>query len=399
MIDELDLAFDEHAERGRPRHRRGARGDGSGKKGRSGKSTVAFLMAFVLLAVLGGGVYLGYNKIRGFFTAADYDGQGTGEVTVQIPDGSSITEMGNILVGADVVKSTKAFIDAAEDNPKGQNIQSGTFKLRKQMSAKNAVALMLDPKSRITNGITITEGKTAKQIYAQLAKATNLPVKNFEAAAKDPTALGIPAFWFNRSDKQKVTRSVEGFLFPDTYEFPPKATAEEMLSTMVEHFMSVTGGLDFVDTVQKERKISPYEALTVASLAQAEAGDDGDLGKVARVAYNRLYSGNFPCNCLQFDVGINYYYQLTGRPTKPSGKMTTAELNDPKNPYRLHGKPGLTPTPINNPGKSALQGAMSPPDGPWLYFVAIDKQGHSAFAVTYDQHLKNIELAKKNGVL
>ena len=399
MIDELDLAFDEHAERGRPRHRRGARGGGSGKKGRSGKSTVAFLMAFVLLAVLGGGVYLGYNKIRGFFTAADYDGPGTGEVTVQIPVDSSITEMGNILVASDVVKSTKAFIDAAEANPKGKNIQSGTFKLRKQMSAKNAVALMLDPKSRVTNGITITEGKTAKQIFAQLAKASDLPVKDFETAAKDPTALGIPAFWFNRTDKQKVTKSIEGFLFPDTYEFPPKATAEEMLSTMVEHFMSVTGDLDFVDTVQKERKISPYEALTVASLAQAEAGNDADLGKVARVAYNRLYSGNFPCNCLQFDVGINYYYQLTGRPTKPSGKMTTAELTDPKNPYRLHDKPGLTPTPINNPGKSALQGAMSPPAGPWLYFVAIDKQGHSAFAVTYDQHLKNIDLAKKNGVL
>src|SRR6185295_7795910 len=73
MIDELDLAFDEHAERGRPRHRRGGRG---GKKG-SGKTGVAFLMAFILLAVLGGGVFLGYNKVKGFFTAADYDGPGS----------------------------------------------------------------------------------------------------------------------------------------------------------------------------------------------------------------------------------------------------------------------------------------------------------------------------------
>jgi len=396
MIDELDLAFDDHADRGGIRsHRKAGRG---GKKSK-GKSGVAFLMAFVLLAVLGGGVFFGYNKVKDFFTAADYDGPGTGEVTIQVPDGSSITEMGNLLVAGDVVKSTKAFIDAAEKNPKGKNIQSGTFKMRKQMSAENAVNLMLDPKARITNGITITEGKTAKQIYAQLAKASDLPVKDFETAAKDPTALGVPAFWFNRTDKQKVTKSIEGFLFPDTYEFPPKASAEEMLTTMVEHFMQVATDLDFVDTVQKERKISPYEALTVASLAQAEAGNDADLGKVARVAYNRLYSGNFPCDCLQFDVGINYYYQLTGRPTKPSGKMTTAELTDPKNPYRLHGKSGLTPTPINNPGKSALQGAMSPPAGPWLYFVAIDKQGHSAFAVSYAQHEKNIDLAKKNGVL
>jgi UPF0755 protein len=395
MIDELDLAFDEHAERGRPRHRRGYRG---GKKS-GGRSAIAFLMAFVLLAVLGGGAYLGYNKIKGFFTAADYSGAGTTPVTVQIADGSSITEMGNTLVEHDVVKSTKAFINAAEDNPKGKNIQSGTYTMRKQMSAKNAVTLMLDPKSRIVNGVTIPEGKTALQVYALLSAKTTIPVKEFQAAAKDPAALGVPDFWFNRTDKQKVTKSIEGFLFPDTYEFPPKSTASDILTTMVQHFMSVTERMDFIKTVEKDRKISPYEALTVASLAQAEAGNQADLGKIARVAYNRLYSGKFPCSCLQFDVGINYYYQLTGKPTKPSKDMTTAELTDPKNPYRTHGKPGLTPTPINNPGEAALQGAMSPPTGPWLYFVAIDKQGHSAFATTLDQQNKNIETAKKNGVL
>ena len=395
MIDELDLAFDEHAERGRPRHRRPPRG---GKK-TGARSAVAFLLAFVLLAVLGGGAYFGYNKIKGFFTAADYSGPGTGQVTVQIAPNASLTEMGNTLVESDVVKSTKAFVNAAEDNPKGKNIQSGTYTLRKQMSAKDAVALMLDPASRVVNGITIPEGKTSFQVYALLSKATRIPVDNFKSAAKDPAALGVPSFWFNRTDKQKITKSIEGFLFPDTYEFPPDATAADILGTMVKRFLTVTGNMDFVRTVQQERKISPYEALTVASLAQAEAGNAADLGKIARVAYNRLYSNTFPCNCLQFDVGINYYYQLTGRPTKSSKQMTQADLTDPKNPYRTHDKPGLTPTPINNPGEAALRGAMSPPKGPWLYFVAIDKEGHSAFATTLEQQNKNIEIAKKNGVL
>jgi UPF0755 protein len=394
MIDELDLAFDEQAERGRPRHRRSGRGGKSG-----GRSTVAFLMAFILLAVLGGGAYLGYNKIRGFFTAADYDGQGTGTVQVQIKDNSTLTEMGNVLVDADVVKSTKAFTEAAEEHPRGKNIQSGTFTLRLQMSAAAAVNLLLDPKSRVSNGTTIPEGKTANQVYDILAKATGVPVAEFEKAAKDPVALGVPEFWFNRTDGQKVTRSVEGFLFPDTYEFEPNATATQMLEDMVAHFMTVAKKLDFVDFVEKNRKISPYEALIVASLAQAEAGNEEDLGKVARVAYNRVYSGTFPCDCLQFDVGINYYYQLTGKATKASKDMTAAELQDPKNPYRTHGKPGLTPTPINNPGEAALQGAMDPPAGAWLYFVAIDKQGHSAFATTLDGHRKNEATARKNGVL
>jgi UPF0755 protein len=395
MIDELDLAFDETAERGRPRHRRSSRIG----KGRGGKSAVAFLMAFVLLAVLGGGAYLGFNKIKGFFTAADYAGPGVDAVQVQIKENATLTEMGDTLVDADVVKSTAAFVDAADANPQGKNIRSGTYNLRTQMAARDAVALLLDPKARVNTGVTIPEGKTAKQIFAILARATNIPVKNFEAAAKDPAALGVPDFWFNRTDGQKKATSIEGFLFPDTYEFDPKATAADDLRVMVQHFLTVAEKIDFVDTVQQERRISPYEALTVASLAQAEAGNEKDLGKIARVAYNRLYGGDFPCSCLQFDVGINYYYQLTDRPTKPSKDMTIAELTDPKNPYRTHGKAGLTPTPINNPGQAALEGAMKPPAGNWLYFVAIDKQGHSAFATTLEGQRKNEATARRNGVL
>ena len=226
MIDELDLAFDEHAERGRPRHRRGQR---SGKKS-SGKSAVAFLMAFILLAVLGGGAYFGYNKVKGFFTAADYDGPGTDPVQVTIAQGSTLTDIGNTLVDADVVKSTKAFTNAAGKDPRGKNIQSGTYKLRKQMSAKNAVTAMLDPKNRVTSGVTIPEGKTALQTYALLSKATKIPVKDFQAAGKDPAALGVPSWWFNRRDHKPAQKSIEGFLFPDTYEFDPKLNATQILT-------------------------------------------------------------------------------------------------------------------------------------------------------------------------
>jgi UPF0755 protein len=395
MIDELDVAFDEHAGRGRPRHRRNRRE----KNGGGARSGIAFLMAFVLLAALGGGAWYGYGKVKGYFTAADYDGPGTDTVLVRIERNASLTDIGNVLVAADVVKSTKAFTQAADENPRGKNIREGSYNLRRQMAAKDAVALLLEPTSRVTSGVTIPEGKTAKDVYAHLAKATKLPVKDFETAAKNPEALGVPKFWFNRRDNQKVTKSIEGFLFPDTYELDPKGTAADDLKLMVTRFMSVAAEIDFVDTVEKERNISPYEALTVASLAQAEAGNADDLGKIARVAYNRVYTGKFPCNCLEFDVGINYYRQLTGKPVLPSKKMTNALLYDEKNPYRTHGKPGLTPTPINNPGRKALEGAAKPPAGSWVFFVAIDKQGHSAFASTDAEHEKNKAIAIKNGVL
>jgi UPF0755 protein len=392
MIDELDLAFDEHADKTKPRHRRGR----GGKKS-TGKSGIAFVMAFVLLAALGGGVYFGYNKVKGFFTAADYDGAGGDPVQITIEKNVSLTTIGNTLVDADVVKSTKAFVNAADENPKGKNIQSGTYNMKKQMSAENAVVLLLDPKSRVTRGVTLREGLTMMQTFDLLSKATKIPVDDFIEAAQKPEDLGVPAYWFNRRDKKQARKSIEGFLFPDTYEFDPKLDAKGVLSVMVEKFLATAEEIGFVDTVQKNLSVSPFEALIVASLAQAEAGVPKDLPKIARVAYNRAYK-QVPPMPLQFDVTANYWLQLKGGAAKHSGQLSKAELNDPKNPYNSVSQAGLTPGPIDSPGKAALEGAMKPASGPWLFFVAVDKDGNSAFAVTDAEHEKNIDKACANGI-
>jgi UPF0755 protein len=406
MIDELDLAFDDHPERERWRHarrrRRGAQRGRPGKKGRGGRvrTPVAFLLSFLLLAAHGGGAWYGYDRVRGFFHAPDYTTAGTGQVRVEIKSGDTITDMANTLYHADVVKSAKAFIEAAEKDPRSQNIQPGFYRLRTKMRAAEALKLLLDLKNKVVTKVTIPEGRTVKQTFSLLSKATGIPVAQFAAAAKDPKKLGVPDFWFNRTDGKKVTLSVEGFLFPATYDFDPDATAEEMLRQMVAQFLQVADEMKFVDTVQAERGgISPYEALMVASLAQAEAGVPEDLGKIARVAYNRVYTGKFDCGCLQFDVTINYGLELAGKPTKASKDLLQSELDDRSNPYNSYVYKGLPPTPINSPGKAALEAAMRPPKGGWLYFVAIDKQGHSAFATTLAEHERNKATARKNGVL
>ncbi|MFG3554713.1 endolytic transglycosylase MltG [Micromonospora sp. NPDC047557] len=399
MIDDLDLGFDEPERGEKGRHRRSfvrKRNGGSSSGGR-GKTFLALLMALLLLGGIGGGAFYGFDRIQNYFVTPDYDGAGSGEITVEIKNGALIADMADTLVAADVVKSQKAFIEAAEANSRSKNIQPGTYKLRKQMSGASAVTAMLDLKNKIVNGLTIPEGRTSKNIYKLLSDKTKIPVKEFEAAAKNPEALGVPDWWFKRDDGKKVVKSIEGFLYPDTYEIPPKATAESILKLMVDNFLSVTGEMKFADRVQKERKVSPYEALIVASLAQAEAGNKDDLGKVARVAYNRAY-GEFPCNCLEMDVTVNYYLESIGKPTKSSKQMTAAELDDPKNPYNRK-LPGMIPTPINNPGKEALDGAMDTPVGKWLYFVAIDKQGHSAFADTYPEHQRNEARAREAGII
>jgi UPF0755 protein len=395
MIDELELAFDERMEKGR--HRRGAR-----RKPRSGgaKTFTAFLVVILLLGGLAGGAWYGFDRIKGLFSAADYEGAGTAEkVTIEVKNGDTISDMANTLVKADVVKSAGAFVDAAKENSRSENIQYGFYTLNKQQSAQSALAVLLDPKNKVTRNITIPEGLSAVQTFKRLSDQTKIPVAQFQAAAKDPIALGVPDWWYKRLDKKKATVSVEGFLYPDTYELGPAPTAEEILKTMVGRFLTVTGNeLKFADTVQGGLSISPYEALIVASLAQAEAGVPGDLGKVARVAYNRVYKEGFPCGCLEMDVTVNYWLEVNGKQTKKSSEMSAAELDDPKNPYNRKIK-GLPPSPINNPGKVALQGAMNPPSGRWLFFVAIDKKGNSAFAETAAEHDRNVDKAKAAGVL
>jgi UPF0755 protein len=118
------------------------------------------------------------------------------------------------------------------------------------------------------------------------------------------------------------------------------------------------------------------------------------------VAYNRLFKPNteVPCGCFEMDVTVNYWLELQGKPTKASKDMTDAELDDPKNPYNRKLK-GFIPTPINNPGKLALEGAMDPPKGDWYFFVAIDKEGHSEFAETYAEHERNMAKAREAGII
>lgn len=411
LIDDLELAFEDSPEqrprrRVKGRHRRSyrrrqarlaarrARREARKDSGR-GKTVAALMVTFLLLGLLGGGAWYGLNRVTGLFGAPDYSGEGTGEAMVQIKQGDSLTDIGNTLYRAEVVKSAAAFVKAANANSRSKSIQPGFYKLRKQMRAESALLMLLDKANRISNKVTIPEGRTVKQTFKLLSEATNIPVEEFEKAAKDPVALGVPSWWFKRDDGKQVAKTVEGFLFPATYEFDPNLSAEEILSQMVAQFNVVVERIDFVSTVEKKLNISPFEALIVASLAQAEAGVPEDLGPIARVAYNRAYKKNMP---LQFDVTANYWLELQGKPTKHSGKLLKSELEDPKNPYNTVTKIGLPVGPINSPGEEALKAAANPPDKPWLFFVAIDKSGKSAFATTDAEHQRNVAQACRNGI-
>lgn len=405
MLDELDLGFDE-PDRRRSRHRRARRGGrprGGDRRGsRRGRSLLALALTLVILGTLGGGAWYGFSKVRGFFVAPDYNSGGTGDVVIEIKAGEFASDIAATLLANDVVKSEKAFVDAAKAEPRSKDIQPGKYKLRHQMRAAQALQMLLerDTAGRLVHKLSflvpIPEGLITRQIYAKLSEATEIPVAEFEKAAKDPVALGVPEFWFKRSDGKEPVTSIEGFLFPATYEFDPGVSAEQILRTMVAKFLEEAERLRFVE-IAEQKSLTPFEALVTASLVQAEGIPD-DMAKVARVVYNRLGDTLGPMP-LQFDSTTNYWLSLRGQARKPSQHLTQAELDDPKNPYNTSTKLGLPPGPIGSPGTVALEAAIDPAKGDWLFFVAIDKEGRSAFAATDAEHEQNKAIARKNGVL
>jgi UPF0755 protein len=363
------------------RHRPGAEG------GERRRSVVAFAALLSVFAVVVVGGWMGYGKAKDFFVAPDYPGPGVGEVTVAIESGQTATAIGATLTHAGVVKSTDAFADAAKANPDSRRLEPGTYVLRKEMRASDALLLLLNPASRVFKRVTVPEGKTVIQTLKLVAAETGLSLTSLQDAAKDPAGLGVPDW--NKASPTDPQPQLEGFLFPATYDLQPSTTARELLAMMVHKAVSVLESIQFEQQAQ-QHNLSVREVLIVASLLEGE-GIPSDFGKIARVVYNRL-EAQMP---LQYDSTTNYGRELAGQPRVE--RPTAVQLEDPTNLYSTASRRGLPPGPISNPGKDALRAATTPESGPWLYFVRIDTQGNSAFAVTLSEHEANIQRGKANG--
>lgn len=358
-------SLDEHpqARRSRRRHDKELR---RRRRRRSGKRGVVLLVA---LLVVGGGLLAAYTVLRPWvaeLTASnDWTGQGTGSVEVVVNPGDSGRAIGKTLADAGVVKTSDAFVDAAASEPKAASIQPGTYTLRSHMSGAAALQLMLDPSSRTAERVLVREGLTAKEIAGVLSKATEQPLAEYTAALKDAEALGLPA-----AAKGKP----EGWLFPDTYEFDTNASPADQLAKMVAQMRKV---LDELGVSSEQAQT----VLTKASIVQAEGARPEDFGKIARVIENRLDAGMR----LQMDSTVHY---VVGK----DRVTTTKEERATDSPYNTYAVTGLPPGPIGSPGKAAIQAALQPTPGDWMYFVAVNPAtGETRFAVTKAEHDANVK--------
>lgn len=299
----------------------------------------------------------------------DYSGAGNGtEVIVEIPQDASGAEMGKILEEAGVVASARAFTQAFTDNPRANSIQAGTFKLYQKMSGQNAVSALLDSANRAEMRITIPEGFRKNQVFERIASVLQVDPAEVAKAAEDPAAIGLPA---------EANGNIEGWIAPLTYELKPDAQPADVLKLMIEHRVSELENLGLAND-QWER------TLIIASIAQREVSYPEEYAKVARVIENRLTDNTQTHGLLQMESTLMYGLNK-------SEAVASAEDLANETPYNTHLHKGLPPSPICTPSTQAIEGAMHPADGDWLYFVTVNLDtGETKFSNNYEQHKKYV---------
>lgn len=347
------------------------------KPDRKGGVAVALALLVVVAIVAGGtAAVLGAGaRIKEAISkqpAADYPGPGSGEVQIEVEEGQTVAAVGRQLKQKGVIKSVDAFVEAALANPDSSKLQPGFYNLRRQMRAAEALSVLLDPSSRVRAKVTLPEGLRLDETLKKLAAESKLPVADYQKALKDPEPLGLPKY---------AKGNPEGFLYPATYEVEPDLKAPDVLKKL---FAAYTVAAEKTGVMRTKRP--PYDIVIIASLIEGEARDDEDFGKVARVVYNRLELGM----ALQFDSTVNYAL-------KADKEIVTYEDLGTDSPYNTYEHVGLPPAPINSPGERALEAAVNPTPGDWLYFVTVNPQtGETKFTGDYDEFLRFKRELKSN---
>jgi UPF0755 protein len=333
-----------------------------GKRKRSWLGRVIAVLAILLAA---GAIWFLVELFQPFH------GSGHGTVKVTIPPHSSSSQIGDLLEREGVIASSFFFDARATLGGDRTDLRSGTYRLKLDMSYSDVLKLLTTaPKAAKVSELTITEGRTRRQIDA-LLRSQHVRGSYFAQTHRskllDPRAYGAP----------RNNNSLEGFLFPSTYQVRDPVSIGAVVADQLKTFRQKFRGVDL--SYARRKHLTPYDVLIVASMVEAESATEHDRSLVAAVIYNRL-AKRMP---LQIDATTRYE---SGNYSKP---LTVSELNS-RSPYNTRTHPGLPPTPIGNPGMASIQAAAHPAARNYLYFVVKPcGNGEQVFTASYSQFLKD----------
>jgi UPF0755 protein len=303
-----------------------------------------------------------------------YRGFAGAETFVDLPPGTSVSGIASRLAAAGVVPDGFTFRIAARMAGADRRLQAGEYRFADAATPAAVVA-------RITAGdvykrsVTFPEGLTVLEMADVFERAGFGTAEDFRAAAHE---AGL------RPAAAPDARTLEGYLFPDTYTLPRHTNAVDLVRAMVAGF---DRAFDASLRAEAEKLgLSVNEAVTLASLIEKETAKADERPIVSAVYHNRLKRG-MPLQC---DPTVIYALMLAGKWNGNVRKVDLA-INSPYNTYRF---PGLPPGPVASSGRASLEAAVRPADVPYLYFVSRNDGSH-VFAKTLAEHNRNVEIWQK----
>lgn len=299
----------------------------------------------------------------------DYPGPGSGAVEIIVATGDSGAAIGSTLVDADVVATQQAFVSAYNANPNATRIQAGTYELKLQMRAADAVAALLDSGNRTDITITIPESWRATQIYNRVAEVLDVDVAEVEEAAGE---LELP---------ESAEGNPEGWLYATTYSVDADSTPLSVLQRMVDETNRV---LSQLDVPEEDRQ----DLLNKASIVELEMHISEERPLVAQVIENRL-AGCSHDGTLGMDTTYAYGLGIV------ASQITREQWREP-HPYNTRRVPGLPPTPIGSPSLESIEASLNPPEGNYCYFLTVNPDtSETRFTDSLAEHEANQEEYRK----
>lgn len=319
-------------------------------------------MLLLVVLVMAGGTFAVYT----YATGASGPSM---PVAIEVPQGATASDVGSLLEGAGVVRSGLAFRLAAGFRGLEESLLAGMYDLRTNMTVTQVLSALEAGPLVETVTLTIPEGLEVDEIAAEVGEVLEVDPAAFAETATTGEHF-LPPYL------PEGTATVEGFLFPKTYELDPQAQAEQVIATLLAQFEEEAATLDW--TRAETLRLSPYEVVIVASLIEREARAERDRAKVSAVIHNRLREGM----ALQIDATVQYALPERNR-------LLTLEDYEYESPYNTYLHAGLPPTPIASPGLASLEAALNPAEADYLYFLVVDPEtGAHRFAETYREFLR-----------
>lgn len=319
------------------------------------------LLILVVLVAGGGWLYMTLER--------SYKGYEGTEQFVEIPAGAGPASMGSRLAEAGVVRSAEVFRLAVWMRGSGRRLQAGEYRFDRPMTAAEVVDKIAKGDVYV-RAVTFREGLIVREMATVFETAGFGKAAEFIAASKNAALI---------QDLDPKAPDLEGYLFPDTYTLPRKATAAQLVERMVNRFRQVM--TPELRQQAKQRGLSVRELVTLASLVEKETAKPEERPIVAGVYSNRLKIGMG----LQCDPTVIYALMLAGR---YDGNIRKGDLQI-DSPYNTYRYAGLPPGPIAAPGEASLHAAANPADVPYLYFVSRNDGSH-VFSTTLDEHNRSV---------